>query len=558
MIRLPARWLPLAAGALLSGCAGAGPVPRPTPPPPPEFAIDGPFEDFVAAHGWEVGVPPPPLAPARVADPILDSPWTAHPDIQSRMAYWVGRWQRRGVFDLPVSLGRMGRFEEAIDRELDARGLPRSLKYLPVIESGYHPGAVSRVGATGLWQLMGPTARSMGLQVNSLVDERRDPFSSTAVALDYLVELNERFGSWFLTLAAYNAGPYRVESILRRRAPDAPLTDDTYIRIRPYLPSETRDFVPKFLAAATVGQAPEEHGLEVTRAEALAFEEVSVPDAVSVDVLARAAESPQEVIELLNPHLVRGLTPVGTPTRVRVPPGKGEAFARNWALIPESERVSFVEHRIARGETLGAIARMYRVRLADLQAANPRLNPRRLQIGQAVVIPRFPPASGRAPAAVAASTDRGSPVAAANGGGGGETAAPAPAVAMGGDGGSGGAGPVEGGVAEPLEVTHRVSSGESLWSISRRYGVSMDDLRGWNGLGARPVLRIGQSLVIRTGGSGAPASTEPRVHVVRRGDTLGAIARRYGVDTGGLARENGLSLRSTIRPGDRLRIPELR
>lgn len=563
MIRLPARWLPLAAGALLSGCAGAGPVPRPTPPPPPEFAIDGPFEDFVA-HGWEVGVPPPPLAPVRVADPILDSPWTAHPDIQARMAYWVGRWQRRGVFDLPVSLGRMGRFEEAIDRELDVRGLPRSLKYLPVIESGYHPGAVSRVGATGLWQLMGPTARSMGLQVNSLVDERRDPFSSTAVALDYLVELNERFGSWFLTLAAYNAGPYRVESILRRRAPDAPLTDDTYIRIRPYLPSETRDFVPKFLAAARVGQAPEEHGLEVTRAEALVFEEVSVPDAVSVDVLARAAESPQEIIELLNPHLVRGLTPVGTPTRVRVPPGKGAAFARNWALIPESERVSFVEHRIARGETLGAIARMYRVRLADLQAANPRLNPRRLQIGQAVVIPRIPPASGRAPVMAAASTGRGSPASAGNGGEGGGTVAaapvpvPAPAVAMGGDGGPGGAGPVEGGVAEPLEVTHRVSSGESLWSISRRYGVSMDDLRGWNGLGARPVLRIGQSLVIRTGGTGATVSTAPRMHVVRRGDTLGAIARRYGVDTGGLARENGLSLRSTIRPGDRLRIPEAR
>ena len=164
----------------------------------------------------------------------------------------------------------------------------------------------------------------------------------------------------------------------------------------------------------------------------------------------------------------------------------------------------------------------------------------------------------------AASTGRGSPASAGNGGEGGGTVAaapvpvPAPAVAMGGDGGPGGAGPVEGGVAEPLEVTHRVSAGESLWSISRRYGVSMDDLRGWNGLGARPVLRIGQSLVIRTGGTGATVSTAPRMHVVRRGDTLGAIARRYGVDTGGLARENGLSLRSTIRPGDRLRIPEAR
>lgn len=408
------------------------------------------------------------LAPPHLGshhDPILDSPWARHPLLEPRVAYWIERWRRRGVFDLPVSLGRLGYYQTVVDRELEARGLPRSLRYLPVIESGYHPTAVSRVGATGLWQLMGPTARSMGLQVNALVDDRRDPFTSTAGALDYLVELNGRFGSWFLTLAAYNAGPYRVESLIRRHAPDAPLDDDaTYLRIRQYLPAETRDFIPKFLAAARVGEDPEGHGFEVALEEPLTFEEVEVPDAASIDVLARAAGTSQEEFARLNPHLVRGITPVGVSTRIRVPPGRGELFLENWSQIPPSERVSFVEHRIARGETLGGIARVYGVRLADLQAANPRLDPRRLQIGQTVVIPRVP-------------------------GSGARTA------------------------ASPVVVS---ANGEN-------------------------------------GGAGAPSS--PRVHVVQRGDTLGAIARRYGVATEALARANGLTLRSVIRPGDRLDIP---
>lgn len=572
--------VPLSAALLvgLAGCAGGRVPPPPLLPPPPETVeVDGPFEDF-DAHGWTTALAPPPQDTGRPPDAILDSPWTHQPELEARVTYWVGRWQRRGVFDLPVSLGRMGYYEEVIHQELDARGLPRSLKYLPVIESGYHPGAVSRVGATGLWQLMGPTARSLGLSVTSLVDERRDPFSSTAVALDYLVELNDRFGSWFLTLAAYNAGPYRVEQILRRHAPDAPLTDDTYLRVRPHLPAETRDFIPKFLAAARVGEAPEEHGFEVTRAEALVFEQVAVPDAVSVDVLARAAETPQDVIERLNPQLLRGLTPMGVHTSVRVPQGQGEVFTRNWALIPESERVSFVEHRIARGETLGGISQLYGVRLADLQAANPRLNPRRLQIGQAVVIPRIPPAGGAtrvasAPAPTAPTAPATQPTATAAVTTTQVAAAttdrptvneadftevpvpPAPGVARGGDGGVVGAGDLPGSVAEPAEVVHRVAQGESLWSISRRYGVELDALRAWNGLGARPVLQVGQSIVIRTGGEAVGASSGLRVHVVRQGDTLGAIGRRYGVAAAELARENGMTLRSTIRPGDRLRIP---
>lgn len=532
---------------MLASACGVRVPPAPVAPPAPvvdEEQIGVPQVESFSAGGTPF-MPPPPAEPLPRLDGILDSPFMGHPELEERVAFWIERWRRRGVFDLPVSLGRMGYYRDVIEAELEARDLPLSLQYLPVIESGYHPTAVSRVGATGLWQLMGPTARSMGLRVNTLVDERRDPFSATPAALGYIQELHERFGSWFLTLAAYNSGPYRVESVLRRHAPDAPRDDATYWRIRPHLPAETRDFVPKLIAAARIGEDPLGHGFMVTPSEPLAFEEVAVPDATSVDVLARAAGAPQEVMERLNPHLVRGLTPRGVATTIRVPVGQAETFTRNWESIPPSERVSFVEHRIARGETLSAVAASYGVRLADLQAANPGLNPRRLRIGQPLTIPRIPPSGARVASREAAPATPPAPA----------PASPARAEARGGDGGDVGAVSAAGRVVEPAEVVHRVASGESLWSISRRYGVGVDDLRSWNGLGSRPVLQIGQRITVRTGGEAVTSSSGPLVHVVRRGDTLGAIARRYGVASQDLARENGLTLRSTIRPGDRLRVP---
>lgn len=534
----------LATVLLASGCGVRVP---PAPVVPPSPVVEG--DQLKLPHVEPASVvdatfmPPPPTEPLPRLDGILDSPFMGHPELEERVAYWVERWRRRGVFDLPVSLGRMGYYRPVIESELEARGLPLSLQYLPVIESGYHPTAVSRVGATGLWQLMGPTARSMGLNVNTLVDERRDPFSATPAALGYLEELHERFGSWFLTLAAYNSGPFRVESILRRHAPDAPRDDATYWRIRPHLPAETQDFVPKFIAAARIGEDPLGHGFMVTPAEPLVFEEVAVADATSVDVLARAAGSPQDVIERLNPHLVRGITPRGVPTVIRVPVGQAEGFTRNLEAIPASERVSFVEHRIARGETLSAVAASYGIRLSDLQAANPGLNPRRLRIGQPLTIPRIPSGGSR----VAARETTPAPTPA--------PPSPARVEARGGDGGDRGVAPPVGSVVEPAEIVHRVGSGESLWSISRRYGVGVEDLRGWNGLGTRAVLQIGQRLTVRTGGEAVASAGGSRIHVVRRGDTLGAIARRYGVPSQELARENGLTLRSTIRPGDRLRVP---
>ena len=228
----------------------------------------------------------------------------------------------------------MGRFSEFIDQELAIRGMPPSLRYLPIVEAGFWPTAISPVGAGGLWQFMPPTARWLGLEVTTLVDERLDPYKATPIALEYLLSLNDQFGSWFLTLAAYNSGPGRVERVIQRYGGDAPRDDALFWRIRDRLPSETRDFVPKFLAAVRMGSDPVAFGFDdVVLDPAQRFDELEVDGAVSLDVLAAAAEADEETMEELNPHLVRGLTPRRCSYARAGPDGTGRP-------VPESARRS--------------------------------------------------------------------------------------------------------------------------------------------------------------------------------------------------------------------------
>lgn len=371
-------------GVALAACgAGTPPAPPPIAPPSVEHEMD---ESLVEPTEAVLTAPDP-----VVRDEILSSPMVRDPELRDEVDRWIAFWETTGARWFPDYLHRMAWFSPAVDSVLANRGLPPSLRYLPIVESGYSPRAVSRVSAVGLWQFMAPTAQGLGMWVGPLLDERRNPFKSTAAAGDFLVQLREQFGSWFLALAAYNSGPNRMQRLLDRYAPLEPRSDSLYWRLRDRLPRETRDFVPKFLAAVEVARNPGAHGIEAADPpDAFAFDEVAVPDATTLDVVAEAAGVPQEEIERLNPEVIRGITPPGRRTVLRVPPGTGAAFEENYAKIPPSERVTFVEHRVARGETLSHIARRYGVRLDDLRAANPRVQPRRLQIGQRITVPIAP------------------------------------------------------------------------------------------------------------------------------------------------------------------------
>lgn len=361
------------------------PIPEPVPSDATAPVLDASGAGFML---------PEPAAAAR--DDILASRVARDPDFQREVERWVEFWRTRARRSFPESLGRMSWFSVAVDSTLARKGLPPSLRFLPIVESGYHPGAVSPARAVGMWQFMEPTARIFGMGVSPLVDERRDPLKSTEAATEYLSQLHAQFGSWFMALAAYNAGPYRVRQILDRHAPLRPPSDSLLWSLRGHLPRETREYIPKFFAAALVAGNPQAHGFALPDpAAAFAFDEVTVPDATTLDVVADVVGVPVEDVLRLNPELVRGMTPPGRETVVRVPEGTATGFRERYDLIPPGERVSFVEHRVASGETLSHIARRYGVPLRDLEAANAGVNPRALRIGQRLTVPVSVRARGR-------------------------------------------------------------------------------------------------------------------------------------------------------------------
>lgn len=458
---------------VVGGCA------KRTPPPPPFPGYAAPGSDApVREAGAAVrdrGAPtatdarsdaPAPSGDASpfvptgdlAGDPILTSPWAGDDGIEEGIEWWLNYWRVREGGTFRRSLVRMGRYEEFIAAELADRGLPSSLRFLPVIEAAYNPTALSPVGAAGLWQFMPATARWLGLEVSSLVDERFDPYAATPRAVEYLARLHKQFDSWFLALAAYNSGPGRVERIIREHASGRVRSDALFLAIRSKLPPETRNFIPKYLAAVRVGENPEIFGLgDFVRDPPQTFDIVTVDGAASLDVVAAVAGVTEDTVRFLNPQLVRGLVPAGRSVQVRLPAGGGRGFGERFAAVPASERVTFEEHAVAAGETLYGIARNYRVSLDDLTAANPDVSPRRLRIGTVLVIPRA-----------------GAPSAAANG-------APAENAAPG---------------------VHVVRQGESLWLIARRYEIDVESLRAHNDLAAGAVLHPGDELRIPQGPKG--------------------------------------------------------
>jgi len=396
--------------------------------PEAEEEVWGPHEEAEGAAGSGV--------------PTWDIPITMNDDVERWLEYFRGD----GRENFTVYLQRAGRYEPMMRAILQDAGLPEDLVYMSLIESGFSPRAYSRARAVGLWQFIASTGRLYGLQVSYWVDERRDPILATKAAAAHLTDLYAEFGSWYLVAAAYNGGPNRVRRSVQRSGS----SDFWTLSRRRFLRRETRDYVPKLLAAALIAKQPEHYGfLNIETAQPLAYEVVQVPDATSLDVVAEAAGVPVAQVIELNPQILRGVTPPGQRYSLRLPPGTGHDFATRYAQVPPSERVTWVQHVVRRGDTLSEIAGLYGVSLSAIRAANPGVRARQLRIGQRLIIPR----AGRLPRYAASTTVTRS----------------APAR-------------VEPRTPEGPYITYRVQRGDSLWAIARRYDVTARDLMMWNGL----------------------------------------------------------------------------
>jgi membrane-bound lytic murein transglycosylase D len=445
--------------------------------------------------------------------------YNSHHRVQWYLDFFLGPGRDR----MGIWLNRMQRYDPMIRERLSREGMPGDLVYLALIESGFSNTATSRAKAVGMWQFMKGTAKHYDLRVDSWVDERRDPFLATDAAVRHLRDLNVRFGSLYLAAAAYNAGSGRVSRGLRRiREDDAGrMSDAAFFRLYDtrLLHRETKDYVPKLIAAAVIAKEPARYGFTVEPAEPLAYDSIVVPTMTGLDVIARLADTTVAAIRELNPQFLRLATPPGKASVVRLPAGHGPATIAAYAELPPDKRVTFVEHFVASGETMGGIARKYRVNGRLLADANPRVNPRRLRIGQRLVVPT----GGVISSSVARRMSDPVPAAGTNTSG-----------------------------------FHRVKRGETLSGIADEYGVSQRDLRRWNTLDTKGRIRAGQRLRVSVPGSEASSasrSSASRTHIVRWGDTLSGLAKRYGVSVAELRRANGLSAAMTLRAGDSLKIP---
>ncbi len=453
-----------------------------------------------ASPAWFAGdpadsrVPPadrPQAVTARPAAPTrarLSSSGLPLPD-DPAVAAWRQRILSRERQDLEAALERARSFRRFISGLLADKGLPQELIYLPVLESHYRVRAVSRSGASGLWQITAPTARALGLLSDRWVDERRDFWKSTVAAVRKLEENYACFGDWELALAAYNCGLGRMSRIVRGGG----TSDFWELRRRGLLPQETASYVPKFYALVSICSDPVRYGLQVSWTEAPEWERIPLERSVELALLAEAAGLPPELLAEANAEL---RTPI-TPPAARGPAasgdgggeedgsgggsgegssggeqlGAGDGGSRAGVYLlkvpaasaervrqvladPQARLLRYGYHRIQSGDTLYALSGYYGVGVELLLQANPGVDPRRLQIGRELRVPVF----------------------------GSQEVKPEPVRRFGGP------------ELASFTGSHTVRPGDTLWAISRRHGTTVEALAQANDRGLDELLKPGETL----------------------------------------------------------------
>ena len=388
--------------------------------------------------------------------------------LNERVLRYVELFQGRLREYLTAGLSRGAQYLPMIQNVFRAEGLPLDLAYVPLIESAFKPTALSRAKAKGVWQFMPATGTENGLKQDWYIDERSDPEKATLAAAKYFKALYGIFDDWHLAMASYNGGPSRVQRAIRRSGRDNFWTLTATSR---YLPRETRDYVPMILAAVIIAKNPAKYGFEVIPTESAATEIVMVPPAVDLRRIAEWAGMSSDDLQRLNPELRRWTTPIrGSSYELAVPAGTGEVVRDRLQAASPNELNALQWHVVKRGETLSTIARKLRVSRNDLAAANYLRTSSKVVAGQKLLIPRMPSAAVLARAGAGTS---------------------APAVA--GDAAPAVFEDLE--VAETSRIVHRVRAGETLYSIARKYGTTIEDLRSTNNLRSS-LLRVGARLVV--------------------------------------------------------------
>jgi membrane-bound lytic murein transglycosylase D len=530
--------------ALLPACVPAGLV-NAHPRASPEEGARTAFAAAQQAVRLEPGPPPQPLPAirppeereardAREPEAVASAspaPARPEPDIWERMRrqFTIPRpplariqhqadWFRRNPDYFDRVAERSRDYLPYIVHEAERRGIPVELALLPVIESAFQPFAYSPARASGLWQFIPSTARLYGLRINWWYDGRRDLVASTSAAFEYLEKLHRDFGEdWLLAVAAYNWGEGNLRRAIARNRKRGKPIDFWSLKV----PSETRTYVPRWLAVCDIVAQPDHYGMTLRRVpDEVTFRVVEVDGQIDLARAAELANISLERLYRLNAGYRRWATEPKGPQRLLVPAPSAEAFATKVALLSPERRSDWGHHVVRAGDTLSEIAVRYGTSVASLTREN-RLKGSLIRVGDHLLIPGKPAEPDSRPSG--SETGRG--LASAGGRITGHESA----------------------------SRHRVRKGESLWLIAHRYGVPVANLVAWNRLDPEAWLMPGQTLQLRASTSESMTiATRDEVtgrYVVRNGDNLWLIARRHGVSIADLRTWNALSPDEWLMPG---------
>lgn len=448
---------------------------------------------------------------------------------------YIDRYTQRGRAQVAATLGLANYYMPIFEQALEEAGLPLELKYLPVVESALNPNAVSKHGATGLWQFMLATGKGLGMEVNSLVDERRDPYVSSRKAARYLKDLHSTYGDWSLAIAAYNCGPGAVNKAVRRAGDGK----HDFWSIYEYLSPETRGYVPAFIAANYVMNYYPEHGISpVIPTKPLVTDTVGVAGRVHFNQISEVLDIPVEELRLLNPQFRADLIP-GSPEKpymLILPSQQVHAYIVSEDQIKGHEAERYARRDVVEPGDMPSESSV-EMEMADPSAADVR---------QTLAADNLPAEEPARPA-------RQTPAA-----------------------------------GKP--ATHKVAAGETLASIAALYGVTPAEVKRWNNL-RRNSVRVGQQLRVAvdaqaetsvSADSSVPASRQqvspakakrqsksassskkgkkgrkeakPTQHSIKNGENLTVIAKKYGVSVDEIKRANNMK-DDDIRAGKSIKIP---
>ncbi|SPE41209.1 Lytic transglycosylase, catalytic [Candidatus Sulfotelmatobacter sp. SbA7] len=466
----------------------------------------------------EVTYPVDPSIKAKAEAEVKET----HSDLPLMMtdpvAGYINYFSTRGRGTLERALARSGRYEEMIRRILKEEGVPQDLIYLAQAESGFHPLALSRAGARGMWQFMGSRAKGYGLERNWWVDDRQDPEKATRAAARHLKDLYNEFGDWYLAMAAYNSGPGTVQSAVKRTG----YADFWQLYKRNVLPKETRNYVPIIIAVTIMAKNPQQYGLEDVVAEkSESYDKVEIDYPVDLRLVAECVDASASTLQELNPSLLRLTTPKNQEFELHLPAGRKDIYLTAIRAIPPDMRVWWRYHSVVPGDTLASVAKAYRSSRKAIAEANGLGEDEKLTTESKLIIPVTP---GR--------------------------------HAFG-----------EGEAAYARHVTrYKVRRGDTVESVADNFGVPPAMVRRWNhlkgdSLAGRQVLYVRLPVTPNFDEKRSMDSAKPKskktLHAVDRqgavrhrvepGETLYSIAKSHNTTVTALKQQNGNL--ATLKPG---------